>query len=112
MLGSPGYPDDETVLRAGLRSAVRRDYDPAGFARQLAAIGAGGDRREKLNRVTAPTLVIHGTDDPLIPLEGGKDTAAGIAGAELLTIPRMGHNLPHPLYGRVADAIAGLAARA
>jgi pimeloyl-ACP methyl ester carboxylesterase len=110
--GSPGYPDDEAVLRANLLSAMKRNCDPAGFGRQIAAIVANGDRREKLKRIIAPTLVIHGTDDPLVRLEGGQDTAASIVGAELLTIPGMGHNLPQALYGPIADAIAGLAARA
>jgi pimeloyl-ACP methyl ester carboxylesterase len=112
VIGSPGYPHDETVLRANLLLAVKRNYDPAGFGRQLAAIGVNGDRREKLKCIAAPTLVIHGTDDPLVPLEGGQDTAASIAGAELMVIPGMGHSLPHALYRPIADAIAGLAARA
>jgi pimeloyl-ACP methyl ester carboxylesterase len=112
MLGSPGYPEDEKVLRANLLAAVKRNYDPAGFGRQIAAIAVNGDRREKLKRITAPTLVIHGTDDPLVPLEGGPDTAASIAGAELLAIRGMGHSLHHALYCPIADAIAGLAARA
>ena len=75
----------------------------------MAAIMADGDRRERLKRVTAPTLVIHGEDDPLVPVEGGKDTAAAIPGAKLLTIPRMGHDLPLELVGQIADAIAGVA---
>jgi pimeloyl-ACP methyl ester carboxylesterase len=112
MLGSPGYPDDEKVLRANLLAAVKRNYDPAGFGRQLAAIAANGDRCEKLKRITAPALVIHGTDDLLVPFAAGEDTAASIAGAELLAIRGMGHSLPHALYRPIAEAIAGLAARA
>jgi pimeloyl-ACP methyl ester carboxylesterase len=67
---------------------------------------ADGDRRERLKSVTASTLVIHGEDDPLVPVEGGKDTAAAIPGAKLLTIPGMGHDLPMELVGQIADAIA------
>ena len=59
--------------------------------------------------MTAPTLVIHGADDPLVPAEGGRDTAASIAGAQLKVIPGMGHDLPLELVDEVADAIAGIA---
>jgi pimeloyl-ACP methyl ester carboxylesterase len=78
----------------------------------MAAVTATGDRRAKLATITAPTLVIHGTDDPLVPVEGGRDTAANIKGAELIEIPGMGHDLPPALFDRIADAIAGVAARA
>ncbi|MEU3983815.1 alpha/beta hydrolase [Streptomyces sp. NPDC026672] len=108
-LGSPGYPDDEAGLRARLLKAARRAFAPAGCGRQLAAIATGGDRRDKLKGITAPTLVIHGTDDPLVPIEAGQDTAECISGAELLAIPGMGHNLPAALYEDVADAITTLA---
>ncbi|MBB5705246.1 alpha/beta fold hydrolase [Sphingopyxis panaciterrulae] len=72
----------------------------------MAAIVADGDRRAMLKRVTAPTLVIHGEDDPLVPLAGGRDTAASIAGARLITIPGMGHDLPLALVDTLTDAIA------
>ena len=70
---------------------------------------ADGDRRDRLKAITAPTLVIHGEADPLVPVEGGKDTAASIAGAKLHLIPGMGHDLPVELVEEVADAIAGVA---
>jgi pimeloyl-ACP methyl ester carboxylesterase len=63
------------------------------------------DRRAALKRIKAPTVVIHGANDPLVPIEGGRDTAANIAGAELIEIPGMGHDLPAALYSKVADAI-------
>ena len=74
--------------------------------RQLAAIIADGCRRERLAGVKAPTLVIHGEADPLVPLAGGQDTAAHIPGAKLKTIPGMGHDLPLALVDEIADAIA------
>jgi len=73
---------------------------------------ADGDRRERLRRITAPTTVIHGDADPLVPVEGGRDTAAAIPGAELVILPGMGHDLPLPLVDEIADAIAATAARA
>lgn len=111
VIGSPAYPADEADLRTRLLEAVRRNYDPAGSGRQLAAVAATGDRRERLRRITAPTLVVHGADDPLIPVEAGRDTAAHIAGAELMVIPGMGHDLPPALQPRIVAAIAAVAAR-
>ena len=74
--------------------------------RQFAAIVADGDRRERLQWVQAPTLVIHGEADPLVPLAGGQDTAAHIKGSKLKTIPGMGHDLPLELVDEIANAIA------
>ena len=79
---------------------------PQGFARQLAAIWANGDRRPKLGTIAAPTLVIHGAADPLVPVEGGRDTAASIPGARLVEIEGMGHDLPEALIPRVTALIA------
>lgn len=111
VIGSPAYPADEAALRARVRRDVERSFYPAGFARQMAAIYADGDRRSRLAKVSAPTLVIHGTADPLVPVEGGRDTAASIAGAELIEIDGMGHDLPLPLVDRIADSIAAVARR-
>lgn len=105
-IGSPGYSADDARLDAQVRANLARSNYPPGFARQVAAIVADGDRRAMLARVTAPTLVIHGADDPLVPVEGGRDTAAHIPGARLLTIPGMGHDLPLALVDTLADAIA------
>ena len=89
-----------------MRSDFERGWYPQGVARQTAAIVADGDRRAMLARIKAPTLVIHGEDDPLVPVAGGRDTAAHIAGARLTTIPGMGHDLPLALVDTLADAIA------
>ncbi|MFN6935601.1 MAG: alpha/beta fold hydrolase [Tsuneonella sp.] len=105
-IGSPAYRPDPDALRERSRALIQRSFYPAGFPRQFAAIVADGDRRERLQSVRAPTLVIHGEDDPLVPLPGGKDTAAHIAGSRLKTVPGMGHDLPLPLVDELADAIA------
>lgn len=112
VIGSPAYPADEAALRARVRRDVERSMYPAGFARQMAAIYASGDRRARLAQVAAPTLVIHGTADPLVPVGGGRDTAANIKGAEIVEIEGMGHDLPIELADRIADAIAEVAKRA
>ena len=111
-IGSPGYPPDEERLRANATRDIRRSLYPAGLPRQLAAIIADGDRRARLAKVTAPTLVIHGEADPLVPVDGGRDTAAHVPGARLKTIPGMGHDLPLALIDEIADAIAEHAKRA
>jgi pimeloyl-ACP methyl ester carboxylesterase len=105
-IGSPGYRSDPDKVRERSRALIKRSFYPQGMPRQLAAIIADGDRRERLQSVKAPTLVIHGEADPLVPLAGGQDTAAHISGARLKTIPGMGHDLPLELVDEIADAIA------
>ena len=112
VVGSPGYPTPEAELREFALATARRAYYPKGFLRQFGAANATGDRRERIRTITAPTLVIHGADDPLVPLAGGEDTAANIPGAQLKVIPGMGHDFPSQLYDTLADAIAANAKRA
>jgi len=74
------------------------------------AIPADGGRLELLKTITVPTLVIHGLDDPLVPVEAGRETAAIIPNAELEIIEGMGHNIPGPLVPRLVKLIADHAA--
>jgi pimeloyl-ACP methyl ester carboxylesterase len=76
------------------------------MARQNIALIANGDRRPSLSSIKVPTLVIHGADDPLIPVEGGKDTARVIPGARLLVINGMGHDMPKGVWAEIVDAIS------
>ncbi len=112
VIGSPGHPLDEVALAARAQESFRRANDPAGVARQLAAIHASGDRTERLRSLDVPTLVLHGDDDPLVQVEGGRATAAAVPGARLVTWPGMGHDLPRgmwpPLIGEITTH-AGLA---
>jgi pimeloyl-ACP methyl ester carboxylesterase len=105
VIGSPGYTSEPLLLRQQLERVARRGYYPAGTARQLLAILASGDRRPQLARITAPTLVIHGQEDPLLPPAAGIDTARHIRGARLELIPGMGHDFPPALQPRIADMI-------
>lgn len=111
-IGSPGYPWPEDALRARVESEYRRAFNPAGVARQRAAIMADGDRTPELGKLKIPVVVLHGTDDPLVQPVGGETTAAAIPGAELRMIPGMGHDLPPGLYDTFIDAICAAAARA
>ena len=111
-IGSPGFPFDEARVRDLAGRSYDRCFSPAGAARQLVAILASGSRREALAAVTIPTLVIHGRDDPLIPLEAGLATARAVPGAELLVIDGMGHDLPRAAWPEIVERIGALTARA
>ncbi len=108
-IGSPAYPTPEDRLVERITRDFERSFHPTGAGRQLAAIIDDGCRRSRLKNVSAPSLVIHGVDDPLVRVEGGRDTAAHIPGARLHEIPGMGHDLPLELVDEVADAITGVA---
>ncbi len=106
LIGGGYYPPTEAELRARVERAIRRSFRPDSFGRQLIAIQAAPSRARKLRAVRAPTLVLHGTHDPLVPLAGGEDTAANIPGARLRVIPGMGHSLPEALIPLLVDEIA------
>jgi pimeloyl-ACP methyl ester carboxylesterase len=111
-IGSPGFDRDEAALRNLLARMYDRGHHPSATSRQLAAILASGNRTAELRRITAPTLVIHGTSDRLIAPSGGRATARAIPGARLLMIEGMGHDLPRGAWPQILDAIVENAARA
>jgi pimeloyl-ACP methyl ester carboxylesterase len=101
-----GFPLDEDWNRKIAAKAYDRAFYPEGVARQMAAVLTQKNRKFELGSVSVPTLVIHGADDPLVPVEGGKDTAEAIPGAELIIIDGMGHDLPHGgAWPQIVDAI-------
>jgi pimeloyl-ACP methyl ester carboxylesterase len=112
LIGSPDFPFDEDEMRTVAERSYARGYDPSGTGRQLAAIIASGDRTAELARITAPTLVVHGTRDVMVTPSGGKATARAIEGARLVLIDGMGHDLPRDLWSRIEDLIEDNAARA
>lgn len=102
----PGFPIDEKWARKVTAESYDRCFYPQGIVRQFVAILTQPNRVPALASVEVPTLVVHGTDDPLMPLEGGRDTAKAIPGAQLMLIDGMGHNLPHgEAWYRIVDAI-------
>ncbi|WP_265945967.1 alpha/beta fold hydrolase [Dechloromonas sp. A34] len=111
-LESPAYPTERERLRRMFATEYDRNFDPRGVGRQLAAIIASGDRRPLLQTITAPTVVVHGAADQLIPAACGEDVARHIAGAELRLIAGMGHDFPVALSAVIADAICAAAGRA
>jgi pimeloyl-ACP methyl ester carboxylesterase len=113
VVGSPGFALDEAEVRARAGAAFERAApDLDGIVRQAVATISSGDRTPLLRTLDLPTLVIHGADDPMVDLSGGRATAAAIPGAELVVFDGMGHNLPRELWPEVADRIAVLVQRA
>jgi pimeloyl-ACP methyl ester carboxylesterase len=111
-IGSRGLPQDSAGVREIAAVSYDRDHDRAAPGRQLAAIIASGDRTAELRGITAPTLVIHGTADPLMTPSGGRATARAIPGAKLMWIEGMGHDLPRAAWPELIDAIAEHTTRA
>jgi pimeloyl-ACP methyl ester carboxylesterase len=109
---TPQFPFDEELARWRAEASVDRAYYPQGTMRQMLAIRATGDRTEKLRHLDVPTLVIHGSNDPLVQPSGGEATAAAIPGARHLVIEGMGHGLPRAAFAQIIDAIDRLAASA
>lgn len=103
---------DEAAVRAVARRVVDRTTDMASSARNHLLAEGGGDLRSRLGQITAPTLVIHGTEDPLFPPGHAEALARGIAGAELLWLPGIGHQPPpRPTWDLVVPAILRHTAR-
>ncbi|MFJ9314898.1 alpha/beta fold hydrolase [Pimelobacter simplex] len=112
IIGSPGFPTDETDLRARAGETWDRGVDEAGVLRQMLAVLTQPDRTRRLAEVTAPTLVMHGLADKMVHVSGGRATAAAIRGAEVVVVPGWGHDLPAPLFPTFVRGIRRTADRA
>jgi pimeloyl-ACP methyl ester carboxylesterase len=108
---SPAYPAQPEDIAYVARLAWDRDHSGRAIARQAVASVASGDRTEQLRALAVPTLVIHGTADTICDVSGGRATAAAIPGAELVLFEGMGHDLPRPLWDRIAGHIAAVIQR-
>lgn len=106
-IGSPGYPTPDAELRAFVEKNVDRSWYPEGAARQYLSVIASGDRVELLKTIKAPTLVLHGEDDPLLPVECGRDVARLVPGATIETFPGWAHDFPAGMVPTVIDRVAG-----
>jgi pimeloyl-ACP methyl ester carboxylesterase len=93
IIGSPNNPESDAVIHERVMRGLQRAYHPEGTARQLMAVAADGSRVTRLAQIKAPTLVIHGENDPLVPIAAGRDTAASIPGAKFVAVKGMGHDL-------------------
>lgn len=110
-ISGTGYPFEVDEYRSLIREEVQRAYDPGSVGRQIAAIAVSGDRRPHLAKVTVPSLIIHGMDDPMFVPACGKDTAQAISGAEFMLLEGMGHDLPAQLFETVVAGIERVARR-
>jgi pimeloyl-ACP methyl ester carboxylesterase len=108
VIGSPGYPTEPDVAAANAALAYDRGYDPIGVARQAIASVASGDRTELLRYLDLPTLVIHGLDDVMCDVSGGRATAAAIPQSKLVLIKGLGHSVPSGLWSVFAEHIADI----
>jgi pimeloyl-ACP methyl ester carboxylesterase len=104
-IAGPGYPIAEPELRAFVEKNVDRRWYPQGAARQYLSVIASGDRVELLKQVKVPTLVLHGEDDPLLPVACGRDVANLVAGAEIQTWPGWGHDFPGGMIPPLIDRV-------
>ena len=111
LIGSPGYPSDESDVRARAEGWISRSIRPAGNLRQIVAIAADGDRSKLLRELKVPTQVIHGRADALVPVAAGIDLAKKIPDAQLDLIDGMGHDLPEALWPRFVNGIEAAAER-
>jgi pimeloyl-ACP methyl ester carboxylesterase len=105
VIGSPGFPIDAAESRERILEGIRRSFHPAGTLRQMVAIAADAKRPAELAKITCPTLVIHGKDDPLVPFANGVDTAKRIKGASIVGIDGMGHDLPPGVVTRIVSLL-------
>jgi pimeloyl-ACP methyl ester carboxylesterase len=107
VMASRSYEFNAAEARMRVQADLDRGHNPAGVTRQLAATAVTGDRRAQLQDIVAPTLVLHGADDPLFPVAAAHELAQCIAGAHLKVIPGMGHELPEHIIQPVVAAIVG-----
>ena len=105
LIGSPGFPVDEVLVRERIALGIRRSYHPVGTSRQTMAIAGDAGRADELKNIKAPTLVLHGKADALVPYANGEDTARRITGAQMVGIDGMGHDLPPGVVDRLLPAV-------
>ncbi len=111
LLGSPAYPQAEEKLYEMAERAYTRSNCPDGYQRQYLAIAAAAGRVALLRSIRAPTLVLHGRDDPLFPVACARSTAEHIPGAKLELIDGWGHDFPEALVADLVDSIVNHARR-
>lgn len=111
-IGSPGFPSDDAKLRKRAGDTYDRGIDAAAVVRQMAAITTQPDRTKALTSLPMPVLVLHGLEDKMVNVSGGRATAMAAHGSELVLVAGMGHDLPAPLFPTFTTAIRRTADRA
>jgi pimeloyl-ACP methyl ester carboxylesterase len=111
-IGSPAYPGDSESALARAAETYDRGFSAGGVLRQMVAVLAAPNRTPKLRELTIPTAVVHGLNDRMVHVSGGRATARAVPGSELVLVPGMGHDLPPALFDQFARVIQRTAARA
>ena len=104
-ISSSCCPFDEEYYRDYVQQALARNYSPEGTKRQIVAVAVTGDMRPHLSHINVPTLVIHGSIDPLFPVEAGQDIADNISTAKIDIIEGMGHETPPAINPQIAKLV-------
>jgi pimeloyl-ACP methyl ester carboxylesterase len=111
VVGSPGFPFDAEGVADRAGRSFDRAFDPLGMVRQAVAVIASVDRTPRLRELAVPALVMHGVEDKMCNVSGGRATAAAIPGAKLVEFPGMGHDLPAALWPAMTEHIAEVVQR-
>ena len=111
LIGSPGYPDDEDVIRARAEETWERGVNFRDTMRHMVAVVTQRDRTLELRKLRIPVTVVHGLKDKMVHVSGGRATAAAVPGARLVLVPGMGHDLPRGLFDTFVEAITSTADR-
>ena len=112
IIGSTAFPDSQEAVVARAGETFDRGVSASGVARQMLAVISQPDRTRRLHELAVPTLVVHGLDDKMVHVSGGRATSHAIPGSELLLVPGMGHDLPVQLHETFVEAIRRVADRA
>lgn len=105
VIGSFREPDEAVRMRDHFRKTFERCNDVTGVPRQTSAVLGTGDLSHFTKSIRVPTLVLHGTHDPLVPIEAGREVARLVPGARMREIEGMAHDLPDRFIDPVVDAI-------
>ena len=111
LIGSPGFPEDDDVVRARARETWKRGVNFHDTKRHMIAVVTQRDRTEGLRGLRIPVTVVHGRNDKMVHVSGGRATAAAVPGARLVLVPGFGHNLPSGMFDTFTEAILTNAAR-
>jgi pimeloyl-ACP methyl ester carboxylesterase len=106
LFNGPNFLPPKDELRRRVTELKERSNYPEGMLRQFDAILGTGSLMRYARHITAPTVVIHGTEDPMIRPRNGRGVAKAIPGARFVVVDGMGHDLPEPVWEPIVDALA------
>ena len=105
VINGPNFLPPLDQLRNRVEELTARSDYPQGMLRQFDAILGTGSLLRYTRRITAPTVVVHGSDDPMVRPRNGRNVARAIACARYIVVDGMGHDLPEPVWRPVVEAL-------